>query len=272
MSVSRAAADWLASAHPTPQQARTEWTKGGIALIPTGRAFDAVRLSSAIVHTAVGSAPASVTALLGELLDGPVIHDAYQPGRWYYALVELGACGQLQALDACRLPDGTWLGVPEVSRTDRPGAYWVCPPTRREDWCDPVGITELVTLGRAVFAQPGVKGPDLASIEQACRDLLVEHRDARDVSPEDAADSVMRARGHLMVVLPVLEDAVGRLPLSDRARARGPAMIERAHELLAIDCSSANLARQYAHVQRLTRSCLEQVELLRELDAPAVAR
>ncbi|MEV6553094.1 DUF6415 family natural product biosynthesis protein [Streptomyces sp. NPDC051597] len=267
-------ADWLASAHHAPEAARREWSTGGIALIPTGRAFDAVRLSSDIVHSAAGSAPETVAAILGELLDGPVIHDAYQPGRWYYALVEVGACTQLKALDAFRLDPGTWLGVPAIDRTGRPGAYWVRPPQHREDWCDPAGVAELIRLARTVLDQRGElgsAGPELGSIEQTCRELLAEQCTS-EPTYEDASDSVMRARGCLMVVLPVLEDAVARLPLSDRTRSRAPVVIARAHEHLAQDCSSVNLARQYAHVQRLARCCLEQVDLLRELDASAVAR
>ncbi|WP_371653246.1 MULTISPECIES: DUF6415 family natural product biosynthesis protein [unclassified Streptomyces] len=260
--------DWLASAHPTPKAAHREWSAGGIALIPTGRVFDAVRLSSAIVHRAVGSAvPELVRARLGETIAGAVIHDAYEPGRWYYALVEPGACGRHMAPDACRLDEGTWLGIPEAHRTTRPGAYWSRPPRHREDFCPEDGVTQLIRLGRAGLTQPRAL-PELDGIEQACR-AIFDDETHEQPSAEDAADWTARARDFLTALLPVAQEAVAQLALDHGTQARFAHGITEAYRQLETDSSSLNLARQYAHARRLARCCLDQARLLRELDASA---
>ncbi|MFK8908220.1 hypothetical protein [Streptomyces sp. YS-3] len=82
---------WLASAHSVPAQARQEFDVG-IALVPTGEKFDAIRLSAQVVHAAANSEdPDAVAAFLAQALEGgAVIHDAYGVGVWYYALVPPG--------------------------------------------------------------------------------------------------------------------------------------------------------------------------------------
>ncbi|MBD0744979.1 hypothetical protein BG418_25360 [Streptomyces sp. CBMA152] len=245
-------------------------------MLPTGRAFDTVRISAAIIHAAAQSGDSdTVAAYLGRVLDGPVINDAYDTSVWYYALVPLGSCTHHHAPDALRLtPDTTWLGVPAVHRTARPGAYWMHPPRHHEDFCVPEGVDEVISLGRQRAIRPrtpGPTGPELDSIAQACTELFEEQRDGQ-CSVDDATDSVMRARGHLMVLLPVIEDAVSRMPLDDRTRAHMERGIEEAHREMELDCSSSNLPRQYAHALRLARCCLDQVRLLRELDAAGIAQ
>ncbi|PKV86277.1 DUF6415 family natural product biosynthesis protein [Streptomyces sp. TLI_146] len=260
---SRSSADWLASAHPTPQAAHREWRTAGIALIPTGRVFDALRLPAAIVHRAVGSAvPELVRARLG---DGAVIHDAYEPGRWYYALVRPGACAQH---DAYRLDGGTWLGVPEAGRTTRPGAYWIRPPRHREDFCPEDDITELIRRGGEGQTHPRTL-PELDTIERACRALFDD--DGRDPGPQDAAAATTQAWDHLAALLPVTQEAATQLPLDHATQARLARALTEAYRQLETDSSSLNLARQYAHAKRLARCCLDQVRVLRELDAAADA-
>ncbi|MFI1100992.1 DUF6415 family natural product biosynthesis protein [Streptomyces melanogenes] len=250
--------DWLASAHPTPEGAHHEWKLSGIALIPTGRVFDVLRLPAAIVHRAVGSAvPELVRARLG---DGAVIHDAYEPGRWYYALVRPGA------QHAYRLDEGTWLGIPEAGRTTRPGAYWIRPPRHPEDFCPMDGVAELIRRGGEGPTPPRAL-PELDTIEQACRALFDDN--GRDPCPQDAAAATTQARDHLTALLPVTQEAATQLPLDHAAQARLARALIEAYRQLEADSSSLNLARQYAHAKRLARCCLDQVRVLRELDAAA---
>ncbi|MBD0746399.1 hypothetical protein [Streptomyces sp. CBMA152] len=158
----RAVSDWLASAHTTPSTAWTEWQQGGIAMLPTGRAFDAVRISAAIVHSAAQSRDSDTVGLyLGGVLDGPVIHDAYDTSVWYYALVPLGSCAHHDSPDDAQLlmPETTWLGVPAVHRIARPGAYWMHPPRHREDFCSPDGVDEVIRLGRQRAIPPLPRPP-----------------------------------------------------------------------------------------------------------------
>ncbi|MFC0847790.1 DUF6415 family natural product biosynthesis protein [Streptomyces noboritoensis] len=254
-----AVSDWLASAHPTPAAAHREWHTAGIALIPTGRVFDALRLPAAIVHRAVGSAlPELVRARLG---DGAVIHDAYEPGRWYYALVRPGA-----RHDAYRLDEGTWLGIPETGRTTRPGAYWIRPPRHPEDFCPADAIAQLIRRGGEGPTQPRTL-PELDTIEQACRALFDDS--GRDPSPQDAAAATAQARDHLATLLPVTQEAATQLPLDHTTQAHLARALTEAYRQLEADSSSLNLARQYAHAKRLARCCLDQVRVLRELDAVA---
>ncbi|MFD9485704.1 DUF6415 family natural product biosynthesis protein [Streptomyces sp. NPDC059991] len=205
-------------------------------------------------------------ARLGEMIVGAVIHDAYEPGRWYYALVAPGACGQQTAPDACRLDEGTWLGIPALHRTARPGAYWIRPPRHREVFCSEDGITETIRRGRAGIAQPRAL-PELDSIGQACRALFDDN--THEPGAQDADDSATRARDFLTALLPVAQEAVAQLALDHGTQARFARGITEAYGQLEADSSSLDLARRYAHARRLARCCLDQVRLLRELDAPA---
>ncbi|MEU1075196.1 MULTISPECIES: hypothetical protein [unclassified Streptomyces] len=140
----RAVTEWLASAHPVPAQARREFDVG-IALVPTGVRFDAVRLPAAVVHAAAGSEdPDAVAAFLARALgDGAVIHDAYGVGVWYYALVPPGTHSHWQVPGAECLGPGTWLGVPRPDLTARPGPHWALPPGAVGTVCTVDAVTDL---------------------------------------------------------------------------------------------------------------------------------
>lgn len=275
---SNVAARWLASAHPTPSAAWMEWEKGGLAMLPTGHAFDAVRVSAAIIHSAAQSGDRdTVGAYLRRVLDGPVIHDAYGQGVWYYALVAVRACSHHDTPDVQRLtPQTTWLGVPAVARTGRPGAYWLIPPRRPADYCAPAGVDEVVRIGRQRVVEPPAPATpqlDLDRIKGECTALLGGTTPSVDSpSLEDATESTQRARGHLMLLLPALQDAEERLSPDDPVRSRIKLGVTEAHRQLGLDSSSVNLARQYAHVQRLARCCLGAVDLLQVLGTSAAAR
>ncbi|MFD9790429.1 DUF6415 family natural product biosynthesis protein [Streptomyces sp. NPDC059070] len=263
---------WLASAHPVPSAARQEWAVGGLAMLPTGRAFDTVRIAAAIVHAAAQSGDAgAVGAYLARTLDGPVIHDAYAASVWYYALVPPGSRTHHDTPDAQLLtPETTWLGVPAPHRTTRPGPYWLHPPRHREDHCLPAGVDSVIRLGRRRAAGHAVAtGPDLTAIEGLCRGLLGgSPARAETLSLKAATDSTLRARGCLMVLVPTLQDTEFRLPTDDPARSRVLLGVTEAHRQLNATSESADLSEQYAHAQRLARCCLDTVQLLRVLAAP----
>lgn len=143
---------WLASAHPSPDTARGEWSAAAkLALIPLGRIFEAVRLPDRIVHRAVGSAdPSTVSDRLAQRLSGgPVIHD---PGfRRYYALVPPGSTGKWLMPVAEGLGEGTYLGVPRADRTELDeetrASYWAVPMTRPGRLCTAADVLALVAAG-----------------------------------------------------------------------------------------------------------------------------
>ncbi|MEV6548960.1 DUF6415 family natural product biosynthesis protein [Streptomyces sp. NPDC051597] len=263
-------AQWLASALDTPSKAWLGWERGGTAMPPTGRAFDAVRISAEIIHAVAQSGhPDVVRPCLDRLVDGPVIHDAYGVGVSYYVLVPVGARIEHTGTDAPVLAHGTYVGVPDVHRTARPGPYWLLPPRGVGDLCTPTGVGRLIRLGRQRIDDPasGPAGPDLEAIEQRCRTLLTGPADlAHDLSA--ATEATQRARGYLMVALPVLDDAAGRMPAEAPARSRVLLGITEAHRQLGQAREEAVPVRQYAHARRLAECCLAQLALLRELDVP----
>lgn len=150
---------WLASSHRTPEQPWHEWAAHGVAVLPTGTAFDAVRIPEAVVHAAVESTAAdTVGVALAERLDGPVIHDAR--GRNYYVLTRPGACLDLgPAADGAELlPAGSHLGVPAIDRceyTPESPIYWAVPGIRPSH-CDSNATGLLVRAGSCRLSDAGL--------------------------------------------------------------------------------------------------------------------
>uniref|UniRef100_UPI002F91484D hypothetical protein n=1 Tax=Streptomyces melanogenes TaxID=67326 RepID=UPI002F91484D len=145
----RAITDWLAASHDTPAQARREFDTG-IALLRTGTRFEAIRLPAPIVHAAAGGEdPDAVAAFLAKVLPGgAVIHDAYGVGVWYYALVPPGTHTHWRTPGAECLRPGTWLGVPRLDLTARPGPHWALPPRAVGSLCTAQAVADLVALGQ----------------------------------------------------------------------------------------------------------------------------
>ncbi|GGU99759.1 hypothetical protein [Streptomyces spectabilis] len=148
----RAVSQWLAEADPRPGKVWAEWEKHGVALLPLGRRFDAIRVTAERVHDAVGSdAPHTVATALETWLDGPVIRDLRSSSGPYYVLAAPGADWDGPAE---RLTTGTYLGVP------RPGhatvlSRWVVLPQHPGALCDSrylrallATATPLRTVGR----------------------------------------------------------------------------------------------------------------------------
>ncbi|PBC98703.1 hypothetical protein BX281_6784 [Streptomyces sp. Ag82_O1-15] len=145
----RAITEWLARTHPVPEQARAEWSNQGVALLPLGRWFAAVRLTGALVHAALDSDdPGVVTEGLSARLRGPVIHDHRTTGQTYYALIQwhAGLVWDYNRSAPC-LRDDTYLGVPRIDRREPPGTYWVVPPRYDGNLCKPQAVRDLVDAG-----------------------------------------------------------------------------------------------------------------------------
>lgn len=150
MALDTAIAEWLAGAHPIPGQVRAEWWAQGVALLPLGNRFAAVRMASDVVHAAVGSEDrGDVAVSLGELLGGSILYDRRVVGGTYYALVQphAGLVWAYEDVATC-LGHGTYLGVPRLDRQQPPGTYWLIPPRYEGDLCPPRAIISLVRAGR----------------------------------------------------------------------------------------------------------------------------
>jgi len=149
-------AEWLASSHPEPKRVWTEWTDHGVAVIPTGHQFTAVRMPEALVHAATESDdPDEVAFVLATHLDGPVIHDGR--GRNYYALVRPeGADGwDVTSPGVEFLAPRTHLGVPAQTRCEYTPAtpiYWAVPGTA-PSYCDAGSVAILAHVGAARLSE-----------------------------------------------------------------------------------------------------------------------
>ncbi|WJV47331.1 hypothetical protein [Streptomyces flavofungini] len=149
-----ALSDWFARAQPGAAHARREWAEGGVALLPCGPRFCAVRLSGPLVYAALGTDMAAAVAVsLATMLSGPVFCSGFS--SQYYALVA-GSTPQQRwsyADEAPLLGTGTYLGVPAVRRTSPPGPYWVSLPHHPGDLCPLPSVAALVALGLARSAE-----------------------------------------------------------------------------------------------------------------------
>ncbi|MFF0597939.1 hypothetical protein [Streptomyces antibioticus] len=129
---------WLLSTLPDPKKGIGEWRATGVAMLPLGMLFSAVRLPAQLVLASPGacSVPsAEIDATLGEVLGGaPVICDPRH--QRYYVLVPASmpvtwsaAADDWRVVDVDVLGRGTLLGIPKLSRTEpHPlDTYWSVP-------------------------------------------------------------------------------------------------------------------------------------------------
>ncbi|MFF1765241.1 hypothetical protein [Streptomyces sp. NPDC058249] len=146
----RAVAEWLTKEHPVPNQVWTEWSTHGVALLPLGKRFAAIRMPMEVVHAAVESDDSvQVTAVLRDLLGGPVVYDRRVVGTTYYALVQCSAdLSWAHGEVAPCLGRGIYLGVPRLDRLRPPGTYWVVAPRYPGELCPPQAVATLVEAGR----------------------------------------------------------------------------------------------------------------------------
>jgi hypothetical protein len=148
---------WLLSAHPTPSAAQAEWDSVGVAVLPLGTQFSAVRIPRTVVLNSIRLETASNSTLdrfLTEMLwDGPVICD--QHAQRYYALVPAdtplvwtAAAAEWPRLGVEILGSDWHLGVPRLPAEDRygpsPSSYWAVPMRRPGQLCEPVAVARLI--------------------------------------------------------------------------------------------------------------------------------
>ncbi|MFH8794977.1 hypothetical protein [Streptomyces sp. NPDC017941] len=136
-------AEWLAQAHPVPSRAHSEWASHGVALLPLGARFDAIRVPARRVHAAVGTGEdAMVTESLTAWLGGPVVRDVRTGSGLYYVLVAVHASWKGAEE---RLGRGVYLAVPRVGEQVSPVTYWSVRPQRRGRLCDPAHLAALLS-------------------------------------------------------------------------------------------------------------------------------
>ncbi|MEU9654180.1 hypothetical protein AB0E00_35530 [Streptomyces sp. NPDC048110] len=153
---------WLLStlADQGRARARMEWQEHGVAFLPLGTLFSAVRLPQRLVLAVAGERKpsADVDAFLGEVLDGgPVISDP--PNRRYYALVPATmpttwheAVDDWRVMDVDCLGRDTYLGVPRIDLTESDRAtyatYWSVPMPSMATLCAPISVARFIAAGK----------------------------------------------------------------------------------------------------------------------------
>lgn len=146
-------------------RARMEWRDQGVALLPLGTLFSAVRLPGALVQALAASTdPEDIDAFLEEALKGgPVICDP--SGLRYYALVPASVPRTYkQAIDEEWRPNDvdvlgrdSYLGVPPVDAVEhRPHtSYWSVPMPSAAELCGALTVGRLIAAGVGRLAELG---------------------------------------------------------------------------------------------------------------------
>ncbi|WP_225882166.1 hypothetical protein [Streptomyces aureocirculatus] len=147
-----AIAEWFAHAHPVPPQALAEWSNRGLALLPLGVRFDAIRVPGQAIHAALGSEdPQVVEQALGDWLHGgPVIRDTRTASGRYYVLIAPDAPWEGPA---DRLEPGTYLSVPRIGHQASPVTFWAVPPQRYGVLCDPAHLAALLATAEPLAVE-----------------------------------------------------------------------------------------------------------------------
>lgn len=159
------AARWLTaiSSASSHDRIRMEWQQHGVALLPLGSFFEAVRIPAAVAQLTLSSGNWCVVAdrLAEHLQGGPVIDDLR--GRRYYALVPPGTAENWRAPAAQCLGEGTYLGVPrpDLTALDQRTlcSYWAVPMSRPGKLCRVSDVLTLVMVGGLLADEDDCEAP-----------------------------------------------------------------------------------------------------------------
>ncbi|WP_406418083.1 hypothetical protein [Streptomyces sp. NBC_01614] len=161
-----AVAHWLLSTLPAQgrDRARLEWRHQGLAMLPLGTLFSAIRIPGRLVMAITGTlVPHEIDGFLAEALDGgPVICDPRGPR--YYALVPASvpstwrdAADDWRDADVDVLGRGTLLGVPPVDAVGLDAAthasYWSVPMESMGMLCAPLKVARLIAAGHGALEE-----------------------------------------------------------------------------------------------------------------------
>lgn len=135
-----AARTWLASGTPDAAHAYRWWEHNpdGVAIMPMGHVFDVVKIppplsASILPHPAVGPA------------------FAYADTEALHVLVPAGTADAWTNPHALCLGDGYYLSVPDPSRVDPVGAYWVAAPDGSGALTDPGALLAIIAAAVARY-------------------------------------------------------------------------------------------------------------------------
>ncbi|MET9757683.1 hypothetical protein ABZ016_01280 [Streptomyces sp. NPDC006372] len=155
---------WMLSALAASSRARAqlEWEQNGVAILPLGTLFSAVRVPKRLVVALAATTEVSqLDSFLRDALDsGPVICDPRH--ERYYALVPAvmpttwhQAVDEWRAMDVDCLGRSSYLGVPRLDAVEgTPGlaSYWSVPMVSAAMLCRPLAVARLIAAGRHFMA------------------------------------------------------------------------------------------------------------------------
>ncbi|KUF20045.1 hypothetical protein [Streptomyces silvensis] len=143
-------AEWFAGAHPAPRRAEAEWAHHGVALLPLGVRFDALRIPAPYLHAAIGSDHRETVGIsLDDWLRGPVVRDVRTGSGSYYVLIAPGAPWKGQGT-AARLGPGVHLAVPRIGEQVSPVTFWASQPERPGQLCAPAHLAALLATAESL--------------------------------------------------------------------------------------------------------------------------
>ncbi|WP_326807439.1 MULTISPECIES: hypothetical protein [unclassified Streptomyces] len=127
------AVEWLASAAPDPAACRRAWESNplGVTLLPAGRLWDVLIVSSALGHPALDV----LTGCLDQ--PGPVLADFGDSRVGFF--VPPGTASRWLGTGVRCAGQGTWVVVPYPGRATG-GTRWLVPPDGRGTLNDPVVV------------------------------------------------------------------------------------------------------------------------------------
>ncbi|MET8677359.1 hypothetical protein ABZW18_07170 [Streptomyces sp. NPDC004647] len=139
-----AAARRLAGSEDQARQVEAEWWERGIALLPVGPAWDAVKLPDSLVRrVAAGDHPEPVRAVLAEFgVTGPVFLER----DTYYVLVPPGTAARWDAGAECITTTESkshYMGIPSPAQDDATWSHWVIRPDA-DALCSPAAVRALI--------------------------------------------------------------------------------------------------------------------------------
>lgn len=166
----RAIAGWLARAHSDPAQAAAKWRTDGLAVMPLGVRYSAVRVPDTAVATVSGLRERGQwDAYLCDVVGGPVICDPV--GHRYYLLVARRAeeawahlAESWRTVGIGLLGDGVVLGMPSPYTGPDPlrrASYWASPAPRAGVLCPPLAVLQLIDAAltaQAVESSTEIRG------------------------------------------------------------------------------------------------------------------
>ncbi|GGS92910.1 MULTISPECIES: hypothetical protein [Streptomyces] len=156
--------DWYARALHNPAEAHAAWRTCGVAVLPLGECFEAIRFPQALAAAAVGCTTATVVNLaFADALEGPIIHDPR--GGNYYLLVAPGTrtrWNRTHQRHAECLGTDTHLGVPHPAHhhpTRTRPLYWANPPTPHAPFCRTAAANLLLRIATARLTESAAVTP-----------------------------------------------------------------------------------------------------------------